>query len=133
MKKLKFFVLFFVLSFGLFAEVKESELFYVRVKVVRAFMHQKGYYIVYRTSNMGLAEVSIPYSWFKPNDKRAHLVNSSGRIDPYLSLYTKNGEFNHIKVALPVDNPKDPIWGLLRAPSDYDSNFENVETIEFKY
>lgn len=133
MKKFRFFALFFLLSFGLFADVKESDLYYVRVKIVRAFMHKNGYYIIYRTSDMGMAEVAIPYSWFKPNDKRAHLVKSSGRIDPYLSLYTKNGEFSHIKVALPTEDPKNSVWGLLRAPSDYDSKFENVETIEFKY
>ena len=132
MKKIGFLAILFALSFGLFAEVKESDLYYVRVNVVRAFMHSKGYYIIYRTSGMDLAEVFIPYTWFKPGGKRAVLVNTTDRIDPYLSLYTKNGEFDHIKVALPTTSPKSAVWGILRYPTEYDSKFD-VEKIEFKY
>lgn len=132
MKKLGFLALLLTVSFGLFAEVKESELYYVRVRVVRAFTHQKGYYVIYSTPNMGLAEAFIPYSWFKPGDKRAVLTNTTDRIDPYLSLYTKNGEFDHIKVALPLTSPKSSVWGWLRTPAEYDSKFD-VETIEFQY
>ena len=106
MKKIGFLAILFALSFGLFAEVKESDLYY--------------------------AEVFIPYTWFKPGDKRAVLVNTTDRIDPYLSLYTKNGEFDHIKVALPTTSPKSAVWGILRYPTEYDSKFD-VEKIEFKY
>lgn len=132
MKKFGIIAILFVLSFALYAEVGESDLYYVNVKVVRAFMHNKGYYVIYKTSMKDMAEVFIPYSWFKPGDNRAKLKNASGRIDPYLSLYSKNGQFHHINVVLPIENPSDLVWGTLRSPKDYDDKF-NVETVEFKY
>lgn len=132
MKKFGFFMLLCLLTFGVFADVKESDLYYVNVKVVRAFSHSKGYYIIYRTSSRNLAEVFVPFTWFKSGDGRANLKNSSGRIDPYLSLYTKNGEFDHINIVLPIENPTDLVWGTLRNPKEYDSKFD-VETVQFKY
>lgn len=130
----KFFALLILLGVtaGLVAEVTESDLYYVNVKIVRAFIHSKGYYIIYRTSGMDLAEAFIPYSWFKPGDKRAVLSKASGRIDPYLSLYTKNGEFDHIRVVLPTDDLKAPVWGTLRNPARYNDSFD-IDSIEFKY
>lgn len=132
MKKLGIIALFAMLSFGLSADIVESDLYYVNVKVIRAFTHSKGYYIIYRTSGLGTAEAFIPYSWFKPGDKRAILKKASGRIEPYLSLYTKSGEFDHICVVLPIDNPKAGVWGTLRDPARYDASFD-VESIEFEY
>lgn len=132
MKKFGMFMLFCVLCLGAFAEVQESDLYYVNVKVLRAFTHRKGYYIIYRTSKMELAEAFIPYSWFKPADKRAKLDDTMGDIDPYLSLYTKDGKFDHVKVVLPLENPKDLTWGTLRYPYKYDESFNN-ETLELKF
>lgn len=132
MKKLGVIAFLFTLTFGLFAEVKESDLYYVNVPIVRAFMHTRGYYIIYRTPKNSLGEVFVPYEWFKPNDKRARLRNSSGRIVPYLSLYTKAGEFDHINVVIPIENPTDLVWGFLKSPSQYNDKFD-IETIEFTY
>lgn len=132
MKKNLFIAFLFLFSFGVFADVKESDLYYVSVRVVRAFHHSKGYYIVYRSKSNELAEVYIPYKWFKSDDGRAKLKNCSDRIDPYISLYTKNGEFDHINVALPIENRSDPVWGFLRSPQKYDEKFD-IETIQFVY
>lgn len=132
MKKFGMMLFLLTLIFGSFADVKESDLYYVQAPIVRAFMHRKGYYIIYRTSTKNLSEVYIPFSWFKPGDGRAHLKNSTGRTTPYLSLFTKDGTFHHINIVLPVENPRDAVWGLLKNPGAYDDKF-NVETVEFQY
>ncbi|PIE98754.1 MAG: hypothetical protein CR988_01935 [Treponema sp.] len=134
MNKKKFvFVLFLISIFctAIFAEVKKSELYYVNVKILRIFTHSKGYYVIYRRAGLKTGEAFIPYEWFSIRDGRAKLEKASGRIDPYMSLFSKNGEFDHVKLYVP-SSPKSPEWGNLRNQSEYDDKF-NIEALELKY
>ena len=111
---------------------KEAELYYVNVPIVKAYQHNDGYYIIYRRANMQTAEVFIPHKWFSPADGRGEVRRINAKINPYMSIFTKEGKFEFVKVSLPVNNPSHPVWGFLPNPSEYDGKFNN-ETIEIQF
>jgi hypothetical protein len=49
-----------------------------------------------------------------------------------MSVFTKNGKFEFVKVSLPFDNPRHSVWGFFPNPSEYDGKFSN-ETIELQF
>ena len=110
----------------------EAELYYVNVQIVKAYQHNDGYYIVYRRPNMQTAEAFIPHTWFSPKDGRGELQKIKTRITPYMSVFTKGGKFEYVKVALPTTNLRHPVWGFLPNPSEYDGKFTN-ETVELQF
>lgn len=113
-------------------KTEEADLYYVNVQIVKAYQHTKGYYIIYRRANMQTGEMFIPHSWFSPQDGRGEVRRINARISPYMSVFTKNGKFEFVKVALPVNNPQHSVWGLLQNPSEYDGKFAN-ETVELEF
>lgn len=121
----------FQVTSNLFSDISESDLYYVNRPIIRVFTHRLGYCVIYRTSNLGMAQACVPYSWFKPQDGRAQLQLVSGRIDPYISLYTRDGAFDHVKLALPKSE-QHSVWSFLKAPSDYDHLFD-IEEITFEF
>lgn len=133
MKKSYFILLLFVLGIFLHAgETKEAEMYYVNVPIVKVYQHNDGYYIVYRGRNFKTSEAFVPHKWFSPKDGRGEVRKINTKISPYMSVFTKNGKFEFVKVSLPIDNPRHPIWGFLPNPSEYDGKFSN-ETIELQF
>jgi len=112
--------------------VKEAELYYVNVQIVKAYQHNDGYYIVYRRANMQTGEAFIPHKWFSPKDGRGEVRRINARISPYMSVFTKDGKFEFVKVCLPVNNPQHPVWGFIQNQSDYEGKFSN-ETLELEF
>ena len=112
--------------------VSEAEIYYVNVQIVKAYQHNDGYYIVYRRANMQTGEAFIPHKWFSPKDGRGEVRKINARITPYMSVFTKNGKFEFVKVCLPLNNPQHPVWGFLQNPSDYEGKFSN-ETVELQF
>ena len=110
----------------------EAELYYVNVQIVKAYQHNDGYYIVYRRANMQTGEAFIPHKWFSPQDGRGEVRRINTRITPYMSVFTKNGKFEFVKVCLPVNNPRHPVWGFIQNPAEYDGKFSN-ETLELQF
>ncbi len=133
MKKSYFILLLLVAGLFLHAqETKEAEMYYVNVPIVKAYQHNDGYYVIYRRANLQTGEVFVPHKWFSPQDGRGEIRKINTRISPYMSVFTKNGKFEFVKVCLPVDNPRHPVWGFLPNPSEYDGKFSN-ETIELQF
>ena len=135
----RFFLYLLVLMLVAFASLpaysqktEEAELYYVNVQIIKAYQHNKGYYIIYRRANMQTGEVFIPHSWFSPKDGRGEVRRINARISPYMSVFTKNGKFEFVKVSLPVNNPQHPVWGFLQNPSEYDGRFA-TETVELEF
>ena len=113
-------------------QVREAELYYVNVQIIKAYQHNQGYYIIYRRPNMQTAEAFIPHKWFSPADGRGQVKRINTRVSPYMTVFTKDGKFEYVKVSLPVNNPQHPVWGFLSNPSEYDGKFNN-ETVELKF
>lgn len=110
----------------------EAELYYVNVQIVKAYQHNDGYYIVYRRANMQTGEAFIPHKWFSPQDGRGEVRRINTRVTPYMSVFMKNGKFEFVKVCLPVNNPRHPVWGFIQNPAEYEGKFSN-ETLELQF
>ena len=136
MKKAKILLMTFLLVFGLFAALPaaadESEFYYTSVQILKIFPHQLGYYVLYRCpGSVRTAEFFIPKGWFDRRDQRAVLNLTDQNVNPYLSIMTKKGEFNHVRLTLPR-NITDPVWGTLPSGAPYDDKF-GVEKLTLEY
>ncbi len=114
------------------ATTEEADIYYINVRIVKIFSHPKGYYVVYKRSGLKTGEAFIPYEWFSPKDGRAVITRVNNRVAPYLTFFLKDGKFDHIKISAPEDL-KNPAWGTLQTPKNYDDKFEGVETLELKF
>ncbi len=139
MRKSIFSLLFCLLIFGFLSissafaqETEEADVYYVNVRIVKVFAHQKGFYIVYRRAGLKHAQVFIPHEWFNSQDGRARIERVNTRVAPYLSFFLRDGKFEHVKVSVPRD-VNDPVWGVLKTPVKYNDKFEGVETLELKF
>ena len=135
MKKSYFIIFLMIAGIASFLhanDIKEAEMYYVNVPIVKVYQHNDGYYIIYRRTNFQTGEVFVPHKWFNPKDGRGEVRKINAKISPYMSVFTKNGKFEFVKVSLPIDNPRHPIWGFLPNPSEYDGKFSN-ETIELQF
>jgi len=113
------------------AFTEESDVYYVNMPILKIYPHTKGYYIIYRRNGLTSGEFFIPKAWLDNRDQRAVMNLYSANITPYITLVTKKGEFDHIRINAPK-NTLDPTWGALFSGAQYDEKF-NVEKLELKY
>lgn len=127
MKKWIFSILLVVCLFttvSLFAE--ESELYYVNVNIVKIYAGGDGYRVIYRKPGTSLGEVHLPMTWFKSGGL-CEIVPLQPGVNPYLTVYYRNGVFSHSKLNVP-DYFKDKVWDSL--PFGYPSEKFDVDTIK---
>lgn len=126
-------ILSFFVSIPAFSQkVEQADVYYVNVQILKIFAHQKGFYVIYKTSDSKHIETFIPKAWLEPTDGRANMELVNTRVHPYLSFFIKDGKFDHVKIAAPRDI-RHNIWGTLAAPNEYDSKFDGVEALELKF
>lgn len=113
------------------AKNTESEVYYVSARILKIFLHPKGYRVIYRTTGLKTAEAYVPFKWSNPGDGRAVFTQVSGRVSPYITFFLRNGEFDFVKVAVPKD-PKHYSWGILKAPVKYNDKFEQ-DALEVRF
>jgi hypothetical protein len=106
-----------------------SELYPVRLDVVRVYSHADGYRVLYRKGQAQFADMFIPVGWFVPGGK-AQLIRGRGPQFPYLVVYfNSEGAFSHLKLYA-LANLSDPTWATLEG--DPGDRF-NVDTIKLEY
>lgn len=95
-----------------------SELYPVRVDVIRVYSHSAGYRVLYRKGQAQFADVYIPLEWFVPGGQ-AQLIRGRGPQYPYLVVYyNSEGAFSHLKLYA-LSNLTDPSWATLEGdPGD---------------
>lgn len=90
----------------------ESELYPLRIDVIKIQSHAQGYRVIYRRGETSSGEVYIPGTWFVAGGK-ASLIKSRGPQYPYMIVYYKaDGSFSHLKLYA-LSNLKDSSWGIL--------------------
>lgn len=106
-----------------------SDLYPVRVDIVRVFSHAQGFRVVYRKGQTGFAEAYVPSTWFVAGGK-AQLIRAHGPVYPYMVVYYKSdGTFSHLKLYV-QRNLSDPTWGQISGdPGDV----FKVDTIKLEY
>ncbi len=112
-------VIFFLMVIGLtclFAEKKyqEADISYVNVPVLKVLEHTKAYVIIYQKNGNDIDCVSIPKQWFKQGnpERKAKLRAIDEKINPYVTIYFKNGEFNYLFLNMP-QSKANSFWGVL--------------------
>lgn len=106
-----------------------SELYPVRLDVVRIYSHADGYRVLYRKGQAAFADVYIPVTWFVPGGQ-AQLIKGRGPQYPYLVVYyNSDGSFSHLKLYA-VSNLTDSTWATLEG--DVGDRF-NVDTIKLDF
>jgi hypothetical protein len=102
----------------------------VRVDVVKVYAHSDGFRIVYRIGTMSFSEVYLPIGWFVPGGK-AELVRSNDPSNPYMSVFYKDGKFDHLRLYVQA-NMRDLSWGILE-PSAGAGKFDPQADLKLQY
>ncbi|ORC36561.1 hypothetical protein [Marispirochaeta aestuarii] len=119
--------------FAVSAVADESEFFFKSLPITRVYAHRDGYRIIYRRTNMELADMYVPVDWFQyepgaGNRGKGELVMDENPAFPYFSIFWKNGEFSHVRLYLREDK-NHLSWGIMRNPEAYADRFD-VETLD---
>ncbi|MDR2052476.1 MAG: hypothetical protein LBP80_03600 [Treponema sp.] len=111
----------------------ESEFYPVFVQVEKIYNYPKGYIIRYRKGPFQMANAYLPIEWFKGASAKGELVRQgSANTWPRLVVYYKDGELSHLRLYVHRDRNHET-WGVVRASSELDSKFENVEDIKLEF
>jgi hypothetical protein len=94
------------------ASFADTSVFYpMRIDVVKVLAHADGFRVIYRHGANGIADVYLPSSWFVPGGK-AELVRADDPSYPYMTIFYKEGKFDHLRLYVKADS-KDQTWGVL--------------------
>jgi hypothetical protein len=113
-------ILIAFVSLGLAAA--DSAFYPVRVDVVKVFSHGDGYKVVYRKGTADVGAVYLPVRWFVPGGK-AELVRSNDPSFPYMTIFYKDGKFDHLRLYVLPDQ-RDLSWGVL-PPGEGQGKFDS--------
>lgn len=113
------------------SEEEELDLYYINLPIVKIFTHPKGYYILYRSSNLKIGKLYIPWEWLDYRDQRAVYDTVSGDVSPYVSYITNSGEFYQIRIKASA-NLFHSTWGTIGSTTISDDNFD-VESVEIVF
>ncbi|MDP3176872.1 MAG: hypothetical protein Q8M76_03140 [Spirochaetaceae bacterium] len=105
-----------------------SDFYPLYVDVIKVYSHADGYRVVYRRGSMDIADVYLPIALFKTTEQdgerlpsRATLVRGDGPTLPYMTVFYKEGKFDHLRLYVQKDF-RDPSWAVL-SPADGDGKF----------
>ena len=104
----------------------ELDLSYVNLPIVKIYNHPRGYYILYRTTDLRVGRLYVPWEWIA--DHRAFFFPTKSHIDPYVSYVTNNGEFFQLRINAPAD-VRHSTWGEATSNSVPDDNFDVDEPV----
>lgn len=122
-------LLFICIGFGLFAA--ESEMFVYSTPIVKVYVHQLGYRVVYMKESMDIGILYVPLEFFQGTASQAEAIYGRGAAYPYMSVFWEDGEFSHIRLYLHEDF-NHLSWADLDATAATAERFD-VETIEVDF
>jgi hypothetical protein len=115
------------------SEGHESEYFCVTVAIEKIYPYEKGYVIQYRKGVNQMARTYLPIEWFYDAAGKGELVTlPKGKNWPYVSVYYKSGEFDHVRLYIHPSKAHET-WGNIPLNVNIDDRFENVDTVKFEF
>ncbi len=105
------------------SEEEDLDLYYINLPIVKIFTHPKGYYILYRSSNLKIGKLYVPWEWMDFRDQRAIYDTVGKGVNPYISYITNNGSFYQLRIKASA-NLFHPTWGVIGSSSIPDENFD---------
>jgi hypothetical protein len=115
MKRVLVLVTLLVVLVGLtgFAQETDKPLFVKTISLLKVYTHQLGYKVLYLKRGAEIGEMYLPLSWFGQTTGKAQVIWGIGRELPYLSLYYKGDQFDHLRLYV-MNSMLDSTWGVLQ-------------------
>ena len=123
--------LFLLQPFRLFSQVPRRDIFVKTAQIIKIYAHVLGYKVLYRKSDLSLAEFYVPRSWFRDSASKGQLVWGQGDAFPYFSIFWIDGEFDHIRLYL-LENINSTTWGVLEGGAEMAKYFE-IEGLDIEF
>lgn len=108
-----------------------SSYYYVNVPIERVYPSSYGYLVLYR-SGVTLKKAYIPASWLSESAGKGDLIHIRGGKEwPYLTVYYKDGKFDHLKLYVRAELAH-PSWGTIPRADDDPAKFD-VEDLKLEF
>ena len=110
-----------------------GDISYMYVPIIKVFDSREGYVVFYQKNHFGTGKTVIPKSWSKGNveePRKLKLRNlPAGKLQPYMTVVKKDGEFSRVILTVPADK-RDDVWGLIKTGAKIDGlDKENLDDI----
>ncbi|MGL4986011.1 MAG: hypothetical protein ACRC5H_02595 [Treponemataceae bacterium] len=123
MKKIIMLAALLVSTLSVFAVTQISDYTVLSYPVTRVYRNRDGIVVVFqKNSTTEQSQLYLPARWFHFNEKRSELVRTDNKMQPYVSVYKKNGEFFKSILYLPK-NPVHPVWQRIPNGMDFSEQF----------
>ena len=104
----------------------DTSAFYpVRVDVVKVYSHADGFLVVYRKGTSDVADVYCPPAGSSPGARPSSSAART-RAFPYMTVFYKNGKFDHLRLYVISPTRTDSTWGVL-SPSEGAGKFNSED------
>jgi hypothetical protein len=95
------------------------------VPIVKIYVNNLGYKVLYLKSNMEVGIFYVPVTWFGKKTGKGMMVWEPGGQPSYFSVFWLDGKFDHVVIHVPA-NMQSVIWGVLENSADLSAKF-NIE------
>jgi hypothetical protein len=85
---------------------------YFNARVFKVEDFRDSYVITYAKQTTGAAKLVITKEWYRQNPQKLKFRRLTGVLYPYMSVFYTDGEFNHIKLSLPLSRTN-AVWGWI--------------------
>lgn len=111
----------------------ESEYYPKSFQIEKIYSHSLGYRIDYIKQNYSLGTLWAPIEWFRTTAGRGWISYGKNQAYPYITIYFKNGQFDHFKLYL-IESTAHRSWDILDSQGDYSEQFSSPDSIpEFDF
>jgi len=91
-----------------------SNLSYQNVTIYKVYDQADNYVVLYEKQGIKIGQVNIPKQWVKKQESgypRLYFRTLAPGLDPYMSVYYKDGEFYKVVLTLPSSR-LNAVWGV---------------------
>ncbi len=114
------------------SEENKSAFYYVNVPLEKVYPHQNGYMVLYRKSGSVLTRAYLPLKWFSESAGKAELLKlDHGTVWPYMTVYYKEGTFDHVRLFVRREMSHQS-WGNLPQGTNLAEEFE-IEELKLEF
>ena len=104
-----------------------KEAYVKTIPLIRVLVHPLGYKLLYWKSDMTIAEMYVPLTWFHGGPLAMAEISYGITPDrPYVSIAWVDGKFDHISINAQADM-MGPTWGILDPTMNLTAQFNITE------
>ncbi len=114
------------------AQPQNTPIFVKTVPIMKIYSHALGYRILYEKSNLEVGEFYVPVEWFNKAGGKGDIVWGNDIAYPYLSIFWKDGKFDHVRLYLDEDLSAGS-WGRLQGGGEELQQKFRVEILQVEF